>query len=198
MKTSQLIIGVGYRMGVGKDEVANQLCRRGYKVLRFADALKEAACTIFGWKRSDLEDLNFKMTVDEFWGETPRALLQRMGTEAMRNNIRDDVWIQALRRRITASGAERIVIPDVRFVNEAEAVKSWGGYVLKVTRPGFEAPGITQAQAKHSSETEMDAYDAWDGHMVNSGTIAELREGAGGFAGMWEKEHANRRANSRG
>ena len=195
----KLIIGIGYRIGAGKDTMASYLCNHaGYKVMRFADALKEAACTIFGWERSDLEDMSFKMTVDEFWGETPRVLLQRMGTEAMRENIRKDIWVKALERRIRSSSNTRIVIPDVRFTNEAEAVKAWGGYVVKVTRNSYMPPNATTQQLKHKSETEMDDYDGWFYAVENDGDIEKLNSNTAMLSRILENEYVDRRPDSAG
>jgi hypothetical protein len=42
------------------------------------------------------------------------------------------------------------VLTDVRYENEAEAVRSHGGQIWRVTRPGTAADG-------HSSETTVDA-----------------------------------------
>lgn len=168
----KLIVGIGYRIGAGKDSMASFMEEySGFQILRFADALKEAACTIFGWDRAQLEDLTFKMSKDEFWGETPRVLLQRMGTEAMRENIRKDIWVKALERRIRDSAYTKIVIPDVRFVNEVEAVKAWGGYAVKVVRPNFTPPNATAQQLQHKSETELDTYDGWFATVVNDGDL---------------------------
>lgn len=176
---NRAIVGVGFRAGAGKDSVGNIMESYGFVRLRFADALKDAACGIFGWRRDQLEDLDFKQTVDEFWGETPRTLLQRFGTEAMRNNIRQDIWIKALERRIKrqATNVEhstRIVITDVRFLNEALAIKEWGGKLICIHRPGFDS-NVSSKEAKHVSETELVKYYDWDYHLYNDSDLLTLR-----------------------
>ena len=169
------IIGLGYRMGVGKDTAASFLVDTGYTRHRFSDSLKLAACTIFGWDRDDLEDLDFKMTVDQFWGMTPRTILQKFGTDAVRNNIAQNVWIKSLQRRIQHNSDGAYVITDVRFVNEAMAIKAWGGKLIKVVRPGWTPPGLTQQQMTHPSETELDGYEGWDAVIANDGDLASLK-----------------------
>lgn len=168
----KLIVGIAGKMGSGKDTLASKLI--GFKVMRFADALKEAACLIFGWRREMLEDLCFKMSVDLFWGEAPRALLQRLGTEAMRHGIRRDVWIKVLERRILNESSRRIAVTDVRFLNEAQAICDWGGYMVKVERPEFAVPNATAAHTQHASEVEMDGYTDWFAKVVNYRGLAEL------------------------
>jgi len=171
----KLIIGLGFQMGSGKDTVADMLClHHGFQRVRFADALKDAACVIFGWDRAQLEDLDFKMTVDPFWGETPRAILQRFGTEAMRNNFLRDIWVKALERKIQQTQRTRIVIPDVRFWNEAEAITGWGGYTVRITRPGWKPPNATDEQMQHASETALLAYPGWDSGICNDGSLEQL------------------------
>jgi hypothetical protein len=176
MKSNLRIIGLGYKIGSGKDTAADVLCSEfGYTKMRFADALKEAVSAIFGWPREKLDDQKFKAKEDAFWGATPRTILQRVGTEAIRQQIREDVWIKALELRIKnfvkmGKLLPWIVVPDVRFCNEAEAVKSWGGIVVNVWRPTERSTNA--AHAHHASETELDTYNNWDATLYNDSTLA--------------------------
>lgn len=182
---NKVIIGLGYKMGVGKDTVADNLAfMAGFVKYRFADALKAAACCIFGWRREQLEDLNFKMAVDPYWGKTPRELLQLLGTECGRGIIDPLIWIKALKRRIDLSESPRIVISDMRFNNELEAVKSWGGHVVKVLRHDYVPEGLSEAQRTHPSETELDGYDSWDYILRNDTGLTALSDRT---AEMWNK-----------
>jgi len=174
----KLIVGIAGKMGSGKDSVASFLhSTRGYTVVRFADALKAACCAIYGWRLEDLENLEFKMTVDPFWGTTPRVILQKFGTEACRNVLDKQIWVKCLERRIRDSKAKRFVIPDVRFINEAQAVKDWGGSLIRVERPGYIPPGLTPEQAGHTSETELDAFTDWSAGIMNDGDLSKLEDG---------------------
>jgi len=49
-----------------------------------------------------------------------------------------------------------VVISDVRFVNEVEAIRAAGGHVWKIERPGA---GLTGAEAQHASEQEQNSID---------------------------------------
>jgi len=180
---SKIIIGLGYKMGVGKDTVANYLmANAGFVRFRFADALKEAACCIFGWRREQLEDLNFKMAVDPYWGRSPRELLQLLGTECGRKVIDPLIWIKALKRQIDLLDTPRVVVSDLRFQNELQAIKSWGGCVVKVLRPGYAPEGLSEAQRTHPSETELDAYEGWDYVLRNDSSLDVLNART---AAMW-------------
>jgi len=61
-----------------------------------------------------------------------------MGTEAGREVFHQDLWIHTVERRIRYKQEwefeDSFVIPDVRFPNEIEAIRKWGGVVVRVVR----------------------------------------------------------------
>jgi hypothetical protein len=177
-----MIIGlVGY-IGAGKGTVRDILVREhGYHGFAFADALKDAVAQIFVWPRQLLEgDSNasrsFREKVDPWWSHklgyevTPRLILQKMGTEACRHNIADNIWIAALEKRI--HGYEDIVISDCRFPNEIDFVRSVGGVVFQVCRG--PAPTEAELAKMHVSETAWREYPV-DMVIDNNGTLADLK-----------------------
>ena len=169
-----LVIGVGFQIGAGKDTIGKYLVEHcAFTRIAFAEPLKDAAAAIYGFDRSRLDDASYKAEVDPFWGETRRRILQVLGTECMRHGHRDDVWVKAAHRRVAQhlSRGESVVITDVRFRNEVEAVKSWGGEVWRVIRP---QPKVGDAASLHASESELSGYDGWDAVIFNDSTIADL------------------------
>lgn len=168
-----MIIGFGCKARTGKDLAAEHLVERyGFRRRAFADSLKEAARVIFGLTDDQLYG-DRKELIDDFWGETPRFILQRMGTECMRRGYDQEVWIRSLHRHIKDNFEHRDwVVPDVRFPNEAEAIRGWGGVVYRVDRPGAGASGGMEG---HASETSMDGYTRWDGILENTGSIEEFK-----------------------
>jgi hypothetical protein len=162
------IIGFGHVAQSGKDTAARYLAVNHFFTHgAFAGALKDAAGAMFGLSTEQLHGRT-KEVVDPFWGVTPRNLLQRLGTEAGRNVFGDDIWIRALRRRIETSSSARWAISDVRFPNEAEAIRAWGGYLVRIDRPGA---GATGGIARHASETALEGWDGWDETIVNDSTL---------------------------
>ena len=162
-----MIIGlVGY-IGSGKGTVGDILVRHhGYHQFAFADALKDAVASIFLWPRGLLEgDSNasraFRERVDPWWSHkfgyevTPRLILQKMGTEACRHGIADNIWIAALEKRI--QGYKDVVISDVRFPNEIDFIRSAGGVIIRVKRG--EDPTPEQLSTMHVSETAWNSYE---------------------------------------
>lgn len=154
------IIAICGAAGAGKDTIANHLRQtQGAEIIRFADPLKDCACKYFGYTRDQLEQLEFKETPDQRWtgpdGEprTPRKILQIIGTEGFRA-VDPDYWVKSMRRRLwdlrTQDLEELIVIPDLRFVNEAGMLKTEGAELLKVYKDG--GPGTEESA--HISEQE--------------------------------------------
>lgn len=139
-----MIIGVVGFLGSGKGTVGDMLIQdHHYYRLSFADGVKDAVSVIFGWPRELLEgdtdaSRAFREAPDVFWSErfeyevTPRHMLQLMGTEAGRDVFHSDIWIYSLEKRML--GKTDVVIPDVRFPNEIEFIKSRGGKVVRVIR----------------------------------------------------------------
>jgi hypothetical protein len=76
-----------------------------------------------------------------------RALLQNYGTEVRRGD-NPNYWVEKWEDGIMTSGVENVVTDDVRFLNEAEAVKDFQGVLVRIVRSD-----ITQA-GTHASETE--------------------------------------------
>lgn len=164
--SNQIIVGLGHRARAGKDSVAAVLCGAyGFEKLSFAESLKSAACEIFGWDRRHV-DGELKEVVDAYWGFTPRWALQRLGTEAVRNVIGTETWVKSAMLRIRRRGP-RVVITDVRFPNEADAILDRGGEVWRVDRPGLPP-------AEHASETGLLDYGRWTSVIVNDGSLSDL------------------------
>ena len=99
---------------------------------------------------------------NEFY--TNRELLQKFGTEVGRN-INPGIWIESLFISLEDKG--NYIITDLRFKNEAEAIKDrLEGKLIRVNRDSVVMP--------HDSETELDDYDKFDIVIDNNGTIDDL------------------------
>jgi len=165
-----MIIGISGKARSGKDAIATYLTtEHGFQRRALADSLKDAARSIFGWDDDHVHG-TLKETVDRFWGFSPRWALQKMGTEAMRDNFSEDVWIRSLRKYIDTHSGKPFVVPDVRFPDEAQAIRDWGGILIRITRPGIEPVGIDG----HVSETALDDWRDWDFVVDNDGDLSDL------------------------
>ncbi len=176
------LIGLVGAAGSGKDTLADQMqswTSGPWERVAFADALKRICVEYLGLSESDVRTQAGKARFNEFWGMTNREVLQRVGTEAMRNGFCQDVWVKIARLRIESllDEGRRVVVTDCRFDNEAALVRELGGVVLRVERPSAGAV-LTAGAAVHASEAGVSEWMV-DGTVRNSSTVEQLgRSGA--------------------
>jgi len=171
------VIGLSGHSQSGKDTIADYLVEvHGYRKAAFADALRQLAALadppieIYGQHSLTYSDLIEIHGYDEARRQYPeiRAFLQRLGHGA-RAVLGDEVWVDALHRETV--NVPYLVIPDVRYVNEADYVQGSLGWLWRVTRPG-----VGPANA-HESKTEAALRDAkvtFDEEIVNDGDVPAL------------------------
>lgn len=171
-----MIIGVCGAAGAGKGSVASILEDRGFATLSFADPLYAAVSAITGLSVAELQDRSRKENTLGWISCSPRRLLQTLGTDWGRNMIHPEIWVMATMQRVMDGGD--YCIPDVRFVNEAAAVKARGGVVWRVDRPCRST--LESAAASHESERGIpDEYV--DSVITNDGTLADLEAAISGL-----------------
>ncbi len=179
-----MILGFAGLAGVGKDTAAAHLVeRRGYERRAFADPMRTALYALDPLVRVHGSQHRLTALVDTLgWDQAKRGvpevrrLLQRFGTEVGRTMWGDDFWIdQALRG---VAPGDRIVVTDVRFPNEGDAVRALGGRVVRIDRPGA---GLGGAEGAHESEAHEIAADAV---VVNDGSLGDLVAAVDGLVGV--------------
>jgi hypothetical protein len=182
-----------------------------WEIKKFAGKLKQTGSLLTGIPIEKFEDQEFKKTeLAEDWNYFPiigyghrnvpvygqdeqamlvREFLQKLGTEAMRDGLHTNVWVNALFADYkptndcqqhadglfyTDEHGENEVIPeypnwiitDMRFPNELEAVVKREGLTIRVVRPGTSV-------GTHPSETALDDAE-FDYEIINDGSIADL------------------------
>lgn len=172
------LIGVNGKIGSGKDtvgkiiqyltlgeefaktnaDVVADLEHDGYcankskfEIKKFAGKLKQIGSMLSGVPVEKFEDQEFKkLDMSPEWGMTYREFLQRLGTEAMRDGLHTNVWVNALfadykptesnwNDSLLKHKPENMfypnwIITDMRFPNEMEAVKEKAGITIRVVR----------------------------------------------------------------
>jgi hypothetical protein len=137
-----MILGLTGSAGAGKSTAANYLAMQyGFVAESFASPIKDVVAAIFPmWPRELLEGSTresrvWRELVDvqvaeclQMPGLTPRAVLQKVGTDLFRTHFHD------------------YVISDVRFHNEAEWIRSRGGDIVRIDGGCDEAGGHTSEQ----------------------------------------------------
>jgi hypothetical protein len=166
-----MIIGLSGYARSGKDTVA-ELLVLNYEFQRkaFADGIRDALTAL----NPILHDGHRLNEIVQMYGwdiakakDEVRRLLQVMGTEVGRKLIHEDVWVWRLFNQIDTD--ERIVIPDVRFPNEARMIKERGGEVWRINRHNHSAVN------DHISERAMDNY-MFDRVVYNDCTLDDLSD----------------------
>lgn len=172
-----------------------------YDIKKYAGKLKDMVCLLLGCSREDLENADFKNKElgPEWWffkGKTdgklypykdeqlifddcsmviltPRLILQLLGTDCGRQIIHPNIWVNAL----FADYHELCswIITDVRFPNEAKAIKDRRGIVIRVERCNEDGSsyGWGNPNANHESETALDDYE-FDYVINNNTSIDDL------------------------
>lgn len=163
-------IGLSGCKEVGKDTAAQILISRGYHRIAFADPLRRIALAIDPFIVGIIKPIRLtELVAIDGWDvakQQPevRRLLQRIGTEAGREVLGDDVWVEAADRE--AAAHDRVVFTDVRFDNEASYIRRNGGVVVKIERPG-------KGGDSHASERGISAH-LIDATVSNDSTIDDL------------------------
>lgn len=187
------LIGISGKMGSGKDIVGKiiRYLHPEYEIKKFADKLKEG-CEYdfpheFSVKEWETGDRSYRDEIMPSLSISRRDFLLKRGDN--RRAIRPHCFVNALfaeyiPRTVIKEGVQednngmtmsemgfgKIVLPswlitDVRFPNEAQAIKDRGGIVIRVDRD--------VELRDHESETALDNYD-FKYRIDNNGTIEEL------------------------
>jgi hypothetical protein len=164
-----LKIGFGYKARSGKDTSAEYLQRQyGGRIFKFAQPLYDIMSAVHKISKID----SFKDT----------KLLTWMGTEWGRS-INENIWVDNCLARIREAEQQgcymsgepfvsNFFITDVRFPNEAKALKENGFYLIKVDRTNRPQ----EDRATHASENALNNYEDWDFIIDNNGTLEDLHK----------------------
>ena len=180
------IIGLCGNKGCGKDTFANYLVQTdNYIKVAFADYIRESLKVLFDWNEENFSQ-KLKEENDEYWGVSPRKMMQELGTEFLRfhckNMISEEFYlpngnmykstfhIKRLNKDITKyyniDNNVKIIISDLRFQDEVDYVKELGGTVIRINRE-VEKNNFSN----HASENQIDNLKSIDINLVNDKDI---------------------------
>lgn len=181
----QRIVGIcGYARS-GKDTAARGLVDQGWRRVAFADPLKQDVLSMLV-EASKHGGLPRHQWPQWSWFQDPekkeliRPLLVEYG-RAMRM-VDNDYWIKRATKTYVR-GCGCFVITDVRYVNEASWIRSRGGCVLQVVRPGV---GPANDEEKNSL-----ALVKADSVIPNTGTADELWDAVDAFVNRFFEGQEN-------
>lgn len=128
------LIGIAGPARAGKDTLADYLLNNlgdNWGRSSFANPMK-AMLKVIGVDCSD--DAKDKM--DDYFDVTPRRMMQTLGTEWGRDLIDKDFWVKVFAR---VNAGKSLIVPDVRFENEAELVRTNGILIHLTGRGGINS-----------------------------------------------------------
>ncbi len=162
------LIGLVGHAQNGKSTCAIQLVKMGWHLEPLAGPLKEMLINL-GVPPSHVWGADKEVPMDMLCGMTARHAMQTLGTEWGRNLIGENIWLRAWKVKVFKALLQRrkVVVDDVRFPNEAQAIKDMGGFIIRVLRADIDSSDV------HSSEAVIDSLE-YDHMLTNFGSKEEL------------------------
>jgi hypothetical protein len=177
--------------------------KSNWQIKKFSGPLKKIASILTGIPIDKFENQEFKNSLlEQQWGTVQynplnvipafedmqfvnlmsvREFLQRLGTDAIRDNLHKNAWVNAAMVNYRpevfgydANGSpvlseQNWIFTDCRFFNEAQAIKDRGGVIIRVDRSGVKPVN------DHPSETALDNWD-FDYKIFNASDIVSLNQ----------------------
>lgn len=164
------LIGITGRIGSGKTTAAMYMCERyGFARHRFASPLK-AMLHCLGLTPLHTDGELREKPCKILGGMTPRYAMQTLGTEWGRDLVSKTLWVDAW--KATMPQNIPVVVDDVRFANEAEAVYEMGGTVIRIDRPEGATYDVHMVGKHASEDLEFSVFEY--NRVINDGTIYDL------------------------
>ena len=180
------IIGISGKLGSGKDTFAELLAEQLVgKVERhaLADKLRLITEIVSGVKMTTTHETNKpfcneirnytqdqKNIVIKQFDKTIGETLQLVGTDLFRDNYDTDIWVKSffneeLEEKLNSG--KIIIVPDVRFINEADYINQEGGYLIRLEGDPIGVRENSLRDLNHISETNLDNYTKFDKIIYN-------------------------------
>ncbi len=177
------LVAIHGKLGTGKDTMASFLTDN--TPYSFADPLRKGLLALDPWIPTDDGRRRLSDVVStEGWDEAKkipevRRLMQAYGTEAGRDIHGQDCWVKLAGEFIDKH--DRVVIRDVRFPNEVDAI-----YGFEFTKPKLKNRTVLvkmlgesrreheQSATQHASEQGLEDW-LFDALVFNDGTLDDLR-----------------------
>jgi len=159
--TEKFTVGFMGGAGAGKTSAALALWLMlgdRARILSFSSPMKSAVKQLF--MLTDVQVYGTKADkeiVDPRWGVSPRTILQKVGTDCIRDMLCKDFFVRRMREAVKTSDEEIIIIDDVRFADEARICD----FCVGIRRDGLP---------EDSHASEQVPWQLADLHIKNSGT----------------------------
>ncbi|GAB3861884.1 hypothetical protein GCM10028822_41910 [Hymenobacter terrigena] len=170
------LIGLSGRRGSGKDTVARILQElqpeRNWQIRSFGDSIKSVCAALTGEAVAPYYTQEGKAELVPTFHRTRGEMLQQVG-QALRS-WEPLVWVDAFFAGLPANAF--VLVPDVRFANEADPIRTRGGLMLRVEGDPLHQRGDGTRDDNHPSEIAMDDYPHFDFTLHNNGSLDDLTQ----------------------
>ena len=164
------VIGISGKLGSGKSSLAAYLSLHSVHAnierRSFAEKLREVLSLMTNIPVAQTRSTEQKEYVVPGWDKSVGQLLQDMG-EGMRSTAHPDAWVLALFAYFEPSQSHWI-IDDVRFPNEADAIRRHGGLLIRLEGDPSGMRENTRRNLLHPSEVALDDYDDGFDAVINT------------------------------
>lgn len=188
-----MIIGFSASMGAGKSTAVEKLKDHVDKLelVKFAGPLYEIQELIYD-KIASVYTRPKSFVKD-------RKLLQWIGTDWGRETISNTIWLDLWKTKVNSirnsslNASELLIVcDDVRFDNEAELIKSVGGYVVQINcDKNHNRIDTTAGLCNHKSEAGINPKLV-DYIISNNGTLKEFELAVRNLYGLISHKERNR------
>ena len=163
-----MVIGISGKIGSGKDAFAELFIKHvaeeyghQFENKKFAYNLKKIVSILIGVPMDDVLSREGKLKYLPEWGMTIGEMQQKIGTEAIRNNIHNDAWVLSLFSTYKKE-KDFWIVTDVRFKNEAELIKKKGGLIIRLNGDPNNSKKGDERNMNHQSEIDLDDYNGFN------------------------------------
>ena len=185
-RKKQLIVGLQGLAGSGKSTMAAILQKElGFSEYAFAAPLKEACKSLFALSDEQVYG-DLKEVDDPIWKVSPRYILQRFGTEMIRQHLfkelpdlhhkSSSLFIDLAQRFIYSKPDQNIVLSDVRFEDEAALVTENEGILVRIVRDSCSRSRLSETHSpEHASARAKLEGPEPDIIIYNNGTMSDFK-----------------------
>ncbi len=152
MSLNKTIIGFTGPKQSGKSTAAEYLVAGGFKKLSFAEPIKDMTWYFLRCLGCDAHYIEQLLTVKKEvvipgLGVSARHIMQTLGTDWGRDTIHPNLWVMLMSNRLANEDSDYLVFDDIRFENEASAIRSLGGLIIHINRGDLVSDDLHESEA---------------------------------------------------
>lgn len=169
-----ILIGVSGKARSGKDSLFNMAENNGFRRLSFAEDLKSRGRKDFGLTAEYTDGASKDEMTTKLNGHSPREFFIELGN--LYRKYDPDFWLRQAVAKAKEDPTKDWMVTDVRYPNEADAIKKLGGLVIRLERHASRDNMVSDEVKASLSETALDSYERFDAvcKAENNGDLIDL------------------------